>query len=259
MTETLSQIQKKPTWKRYFRAKSSISEPIKVKLGETILHLEPKDTRNVTGYYQFTCESNVLERGEAREKSESEFLKHKNLLALKGSRSFRPKWTNLIPMNKMNFPVIKYQTFRLVWDEKEPVTKFTRQEFESLSELIKKLQESKDKKTLNLAIKWLFEPSNIPTVAFFYKWISFNILYNVMFSKCTGTNAIRSFGEEYSKDLKRCELFANKHRDAIKNLQQLQIISSKGKNYSHQLKQCRKDNNHKGILINVLLCIYTIR
>lgn len=246
-------------WRYYFESFAKIDKKQDVRIGKSILHIEPVSNEKIKGYYEFAFpEKEYLNRKKAEDIAEKEFEYYNKVFALKGHLHLSPKWKKLVCLNASQFIKPRFRTFQagFVYDIVPPY--FTNDVMESFPTLLMKIAKSDQKMNIIQCLNWINKESKSDIERFLFMWIALGILYSTKYPTSTDTEAIESFSQ-HGIEYKKISQVLQDHADIIKKMAELRLLSRTKVNQSKELKKAMKKRKTKEILKHSLLCAWIIR
>jgi hypothetical protein len=251
--------QRAQKWKYYFESFAKIDKKYDLKIGKSILHIEPVSNELIKGYYEFSfLERQFINRKKAEDIAKKDFEYYDKALALKGNLGIAPRWKRLVCLNSSEFEKPRFRTIQggFVYNIVPPY--LSKDVIESFPTLLMKIAKSDQKMNIIQCLNWMNRESKSDIERFLFMWIAFNILYTTKYPTSKDTEAIENFSR-YGIEYKKISQVLLDHADIIKKMTELRLLSRTKVNQSKELKKALKKGKVIDILKHSLLCAWIIR
>lgn len=245
-------------WRYYFEAFAKIEQRHNIKIGKSILHIQPSSDEKIKGYYEFSFRAKeFINRTKASEIAKKDLVYYNKVFMLKNLH-FSLEWKRLVCINSEQFskPRSIVRTVGITYTIVPP--NFSNEIIDAFPSLLQKIERSEHREQIVKCLDWMNKETKSDIERFLFMWISFNILYSTKYPTSTDTEAIENFsqqGIEYSK----IESLLESHENEIKKMTELKLLSRNKVNHSKELKKARTKKKKKDILRHSLMCTWIIR
>lgn len=262
------------TWKKEFEGtilinndpgqRGKLDQQYTISLGNYKLHVESTSETKISGYYEFSFQSDDLSVNQAEEEAkniEKEiFQTFFQLVDLKNIQ-FEIKWGELKAIGfteGTKFTVSKsFSANSIICGPSAPISKDQVQYFEYL---FKKLDTDPRKGFLLNLLHLTNLNTSRPSEDFFYKWVAFNQIFRELGSgNQTEVDDLKNFSKICPDNSELSTIFKN-HDAVIAKLSSESLTNRSGtENYSKRLATSISQSNNRDVWLYTILCIYVIR
>lgn len=259
------------TWKVSFDAQfwrsecvhATLSDPTTIELESLEIHLESGDKEHVKGYFLVTINNpdNSVNFAESEIDAikKSHFEEFKKTLRLLGIKA-EVKWNRIKLIEPPDGAKLRVRkslasSYQILG---EPVP-FEADELKSISRIHDKIQGHEHKDTVSNILSLVCLDTSDSAESFFYRWISFNLVYSYLKDGPNERASIENFACVFSSYADSPSL-VTRYSDLLNTLTQGKLFNQKNDdNFSKKLQEALDANNVKHIWKYAFLCIYSIR
>lgn len=245
-------------WRYYFEAFAKFDSKHDIKIGKSVLHIQPISNENIKGSYEFTIrEKEFINREKAEKKAKKDLEYFDKIFNLK-NLTFIPEWKRLVCTNSNLFIKPKFKVTKMYITYTMVPSEFSNDAIVTFPNFLKKIEKSSFNNQILKCLDFMNKETKSDLERFLISWISFSILYSTKYPTSTDTAAIENFSRE-GIEFKKLEYLFERHKDDIENLTKVKLISRTGINHSKKLKKSLTNNKKTDILRHSLMCIWIIR
>jgi len=259
------------TWKVPFDAQfwrsecvhATLPDPTPIELGSLKIHLESGDKEHVNGYFLVTINNPDNSVNSAQSEidaiKKSHFEEFKKILRLLEIKS-EIKWNRIKRIEPPDGGPLRLRTslassYQIL---EEPVP-FKADELKSISRIHDKIQDPEHKDTVSNILNLVCLDTSGDAESFFYRWISFNLVYSYRQDDPTERRCIEKFACVFPS-YDASPSLAAKHNDLFNTLARENLLNQKeSENFSELLQGALDNDNTADIWKYAFLCAYTIR
>jgi len=257
-------------WKAPFEAQfwrselvhATLLDSIKRRLGNLDIYLKPGSKERVDGHFFVTVNNpdnskNFVE-SEVDAIKKSNFEEFKKILRLQGIKS-EIKWNEIEPVElSSDAPLTVGVSLTPKWKNLRKPIPFTDAELESISRIYDKIQDHESKDTISNILDLVCLDASDDAQSFFYRWISFNLVYSYRQYNLTERCCIEKFACNFSSCAGSPP--ATRYAGLFNTLVQENLVGRNEHDRFSELLQGALDNdNAEDIWKYAFLCTYSIR